>query len=399
MGLPVDPSNEVHVQCIQAEHARQVFVSNSRAKSTTDNLFYATRRLYAFGDLLSKHAAHEVRAAPDPAHPYADPVATAWHLCFRVRSTPTSKGVKVQTVKGTDRSAISACFKKSGLPSPWHEPANPSWSSELADLLQGMSHVLGEPGERSPALSYDVVLAANQALWEAVEVASDASSRLDALLNVCAFDFQVLAFCRPGEPYLLTLYSFHKHLFVGKRAALRGCTEYVGLSWRTSDAGTKTNPSALSYNVDGRGACAVLLAATRSGFRTGEAVCEVLRCRGIDPEGPWPHTLKSEWTALPFFRSLDGTLWNSTDFLNTCLRPTLYALQRSGLRDLAGLDLSVVHGYSLKNSGVTLAASRGVEKYLRNGHGRWLLLSSSPPEMVEAYVQAPLDDKLTVSNV
>ena len=197
------------------------------------------------------------------------------------------------------------------------------------------------------------------------------------------------------------LISNDKHLFVDKRAALRGCTEYVGLSWRTSDAGTKTNPSALSYNVDGRGACAVLLAVTRSGFRTGEAVC--LR----SPSMPWhrprrplaSRPRKSEWTALPFFRSLDGTLWNSTDFLNTCLRPTLYALQRSGLRDLVGLDLSVVHGYSLKNSGVTLAASRGVEKYLRNGHGRWLLLSSNPPEMVEAYVQASLDDKLTVSNV
>jgi hypothetical protein len=67
--------------------------------------------------------------------------------------------------------------------------------------------------------------------------------------------------------------------------------------------------------------------------------------------------------------------------------------------DPNGLDLSVVYGYSLKNSGVTLAASRGVEKYLRNGHGRWLLLSSGPPEMVGRYVQASLDDKLTVSNV
>jgi hypothetical protein len=68
--------------------------------------------------------------------------------------------------------------------------------------------------------------------------------------------------------------------------------------------------------------------------------------------------------------------------------------------DPNGLDLSVVYGYSLKNSGVTLAAaSRGVEKYLRNGHGRWLLLSSNPPEMVERYVQASLDDKLTVSDV
>jgi hypothetical protein len=38
-----------------------------------------------------------------------------------------------------------------------------------------------------------------------------------------------------------------------------------------------------------------------------------------------------------------------------------------------------------------------VEKYLRNGHGRWLLLSSNPPEMVERYVQASLDDKLTVA--
>jgi hypothetical protein len=53
--------------------------------------------------------------------------------------------------------------------------------------------------------------------------------------------------------------------------------------------------------------------------------------------------------------------------------------------DLNGLDLNVVYGYSLKNSGVTLAAARGVQTYLRNGHGRWLLLSYSPPDMgVEA---------------
>ena len=71
--------------------------------------------------------------------------------------------------------------------------------------------------------------------------------------------------------------------------------------------------------------------------------------------------------------------------------------------DLNGLDLGVVYGYSLKNSGVTLAAARryrrGVEKYLRNGHGRWFLLSSNPPDMVEVYVQASLETKITVSNV
>jgi hypothetical protein len=38
--------------------------------------------------------------------------------------------------------------------------------------------------------------------------------------------------------------------------------------------------------------------------------------------------------------------------------------------DPNGLDLSVVHGYSLKNSGVILAASRGVEEYPRNGQPR-----------------------------
>ena len=81
------------------------------------------------------------------------------------------------------------------------------------------------------------------------------------------------------------------------------------------------------------------------------------------------------------------------DFLHNCLRPALLHLQRRGMGDLNGLGLSVVYGYSLKNSGVTLAASRGVEKYLRNGHGRWLLLSSNPPEMVERYVQASLDDR------
>ena len=152
-----------------------------------------------------------------------------------------------------------------------------------------MSNVLGEPGERSPALSFDVILEANTLLWKAVDRASHLAGRLDALLDVCSFDMQVLAFCRPGEPYLLSLYAMHKHLFIGKRAEARGCQPYVGISWRTSEAGTKTNPTARSYNVDGHNACAVMLATTKSGFRTGEAVSEVLRAWSIDPEGPWPH--------------------------------------------------------------------------------------------------------------
>ena len=398
MGLPADPDNEVHVQCLQAEHARQVFVCQARAVSTTNNLHYATRRLYRFGDILTANAAHEVRAAPDPAHPYADPVATAWHLCFRARSTAGQTGAKVQTLKGTDRSAISACFRKSGLGSPWQLPTHHAWKSELNDLLTGMSNVLGEPGERSPALSFDVVLEANALLWQAVDLAAFPAARLDALLDVCAFDFQVLAFCRPGEPYLLSLYAMHKHLCVGKRADQRGCQEYVGLSWRTSEAGTKTNPTAKAYNADNHGACAVLLATTRSGFRTGEAVSEVLRFWNVDPEGAWPYP-PGVWSKVAFFRSVDGSLGNSVDFLHHCLRPTLSHLQRRGMGDLSGLDLGVVYGYSLKNSGVTLAAARGVEKYLRNGHGRWLLLSSNPPDMVEAYVQASLETKLTVSSV
>jgi hypothetical protein len=48
------------------------------------------------------------------------------------------------------------------------------------------------------------------------------------------------------------------------------------------------------------------------------------------------------------------------------------------------------------------AASRGVETYLRNGHGRCgcsSRLRPNPPEMVGRHIQAPLDDKLTVSNV
>jgi hypothetical protein len=305
-GLPADPDNEVHVQCLQAEHARQVFVCQSRAVSTTNSLHYATRRLYRFGDILTaSNAAHQVRAAPDPAHPYADPVATAWHLCFRARSTAGQTDAEVQTPKGTDRSAISACFRKSGLGSPWQLPTHHAWKSELNDLLTGMSNVLGEPGGRSPALSFDVVLEANALLWQAVDLAAYPAARLGALLDVCAFDFQVLAFCRPGEPYLLSLYAMHKHLCVGKRADQRGCQEYVGLSWRTSEAGTKTNPTARAYNVDNHGACAVLLATTKSGFRTGEAVSEVLRFWNVGPEGPWPYP-PGAWSKVAFFRSALG---------------------------------------------------------------------------------------------
>ena len=101
-----------------------------------------------------------------------------------------------------------------------------------------------------------------------------------------------------------------------------------------------------------------MLATTKSGFRTGEAVSEVLRAWGIDPEGTWPHPPGPPWSAVPFFRPIDGSTWNSVDFLHNCLRPALLHLQRRGMGDLNGLDLSVVYVYSLKNPGVTLAASR-----------------------------------------
>ena len=106
-------------------------VCQSRAVSTTNSLHYATRRLYRFGDTITASAAHEVRAAPDPAHTYANPMATAWHLCFRARSTARQTGTRVQTLKGTDRSAISACFRNSGLGSPWQLPTHHAWKSEL----------------------------------------------------------------------------------------------------------------------------------------------------------------------------------------------------------------------------------------------------------------------------
>jgi hypothetical protein len=44
MGLPADPDNDVHVQCLQAEHARQVFVCQARAVSTINT---CTTRLAA----------------------------------------------------------------------------------------------------------------------------------------------------------------------------------------------------------------------------------------------------------------------------------------------------------------------------------------------------------------
>jgi hypothetical protein len=55
----------------------------------------------------------------------------------------------------------------------------------------------------------------------------------------------------------------------------------------------------------------------------------------------------------------------------------------------------------MKNTGASDAASRGVPEWLRNGQGRWGLLSQEPKMMVRkyAYIQSTLEEKLSTSDI
>jgi hypothetical protein len=62
-------------------------------------------------------------------------------------------------------------------------------------------------------------------------------------------------------------------------------------------------------------------------------------------------------------------------------------------------DVPRITNYWMKNTGASEAASRGVPEWLRNGQGRWGLLSKEPRLMVRKYIQSTLEEKLSTSDI
>ena len=88
-----------------------------------------------------------------------------------------------------------------------------------------------------------------------------------------------------------------------------------------------------------------------------------------------------------------------TDSLLVRVRSVLLYLQQKGHPDLVLADVPRITNYWMKNTGASDAASRGVPEWLRNGQGRWGLLSQEPKLMVRKYIQSTLEEKLSTSDI
>jgi hypothetical protein len=86
-----------------------------------------------------------------------------------------------------------------------------------------------------------------------------------------------------------------------------------------------------------------------------------------------------------------------TDSLLARVRGVLLYLQQKGHPDLIMADVPRITNYWMKNTGASDAASRGGPEWLRNGQGRWGLLSQEPKLMMRKYIQSTLEEKLSMT--
>jgi hypothetical protein len=87
------------------------------------------------------------------------------------------------------------------------------------------------------------------------------------------------------------------------------------------------------------------------------------------------------------------------DSLLAQVRGVLLCLQQKGHPDLILADVPRITNHWMKNTGASDAASRGVPEWLRNGQGRWGLLSQEPKMMVRKYMKSALEEKLSTSDI
>ena len=144
----------------------------------------------------------------------------------------------------------------------------------------------------------------------------------------------------------------------------------------------------------------VIVALAANGLCPGYIANKIFKLRGIPSDTlVWPSKM-SRLEPLLLDRNSSKLLSSGLmDSLLTRVRSVLLYLQQKGHPDLATADVPRITNYWMKNTGASEAASRGVPEWLRNGQGRWGLLSSEPKLMVRKYIQSTLEEKLSTSDI
>ena len=157
------------------------------------------------------------------------------------------------------------------------------------------------------------------------------------------------------------------------------------------------------YDADGRGSEVVAVAESECGLRLGALAYAVFSLRGLDPDSlVWPADRSTE---EPLFvgdngkRMASSSGGRSASMLNRT-RAILLRMQLEGQEpELLDLAVAKISSYCWKISGTTAMISQGKDKALITGQGRWGLYVNRPSAMIEYYRQAPLEEKLSTTDL
>ena len=393
------PTAAVVARAEELEHVRQFFWFYSRsAAATVNNISSAVGRIRRFEEELG------LPCTPSVYFPeWYSSTAAGWFLVERASK------VKMQSLS-SDASAFHQLFGAAGVDNPFNA-STAGMRSSLGRTRLGAEHVLGVVKIATARFSMAVVLAVQDYCLLRAQSAESAKGKLFWLYTAFYVVVNTMAFLRPSELPKCTLHGIWSHCHTGRRARSLNLTrQYVGISFgemvetargrRTTGAHTKVSRKGQKYDADLRGSDVVIVARAANGLCPGYIANKIFHLRGIPNDTMvWPsHMSKME----PLLLAGDKRKLLSSGFMDSLLarvRSVLLYLQQKGHPDLVTADVPRITNYWMKNTGASEAASRGVPEWLRNGQGRWGLLSSEPKLMVRKYIQSTLEEKLSTSDI
>ena len=393
------PSPEVVARAEELEHVRQFFWFYSRsAAATVNNISSAVGRIRRF------EAEMGLPCTPSVLFPdWCSSTAAGWFLAERASK------VKMQSLS-SDASAFHQLYGAAGVPNPF-TASSAGMRSSLGRTRLGAEHVLGVVKIATSRFSMAVVLAVQDYCLHRARRAFQTKDKLFWLYTGFYVVVNTMAFLRPSELPKCTLHGIWSHCFTGSRARNLNLTrQYVGISFgemvvtargrRTIGAHTKVSRKGQKYDADLRGSDVVIVARATNGLCPGYIANKIFQLRGIHSDTlVWPSTISR---LEPLLLDDDRSKMLSSgrmDSLLTRVRSVLLYLQQKGHPDLVTADVPRITNYWMKNTGASEAASRGVPEWLRNGQGRWGLLSKEPKLMVRKYIQSTLEEKLSTSDI
>ena len=393
------PSAATVARAEELEHVRQFFWFYSRsAAATVNNISSAVGRIRKF------EAEMGLPCVPSVMYPecYSE-LAAGWFLAERASK------VKMQSM-GADASAFHQLFGAAGVTNPFNASAS-GMRSSLGRTRLGAEHVLGVQKIATARFPMAVVLAVQDLCLHRAQEATTADDKLFWLYTAFYVVVNTMAFLRPSELPKCTLHGIWSHCHTGRRARRLNLTrQYVGISFgemvmtargrRTIGAHTKVSRKGQKYDADLRGSDVVIVARAANGLCPGYIANKIFQLRGIPGDTlVWPSQLSKLDPLLLAANKKKLLSSGLTDSLLVRVRSVLLYLQQKGHPDLVLADVPRITNYWMKNTGASDAASRGVPEWLRNGQGRWGLLSQEPKLMVRKYIQSTLEEKLSTSDI